>query len=195
MGDALRVAVFTVVEVVALVIWLALVRGEAGTFQMDSISIVTGLGILAVGITIEHLLSYNVINKRPLFKLGGLPVGKKLVVSVIETGIWAIWLILADTNALVAALGLAVLLIFEHSFSDNVFKGRGIFSRLLNVRTVGFSLIEAAGAAVWLALVGAGQQIAGIAALLITSLIEHTMAVNLGRSELFMDSGRKSPSS
>jgi len=195
MGDALRVAVFTVVEVVALVIWLALVRGEAGTFQRDSISVLTGLGILAVGITIEHLLSYNVINKRPLFKLGGLPVGKKLVVSVIETGIWAIWLILADFNALVAAVGLAVLLIFEHSFSDNVFKGRGIFTRLLNVRTVGFSLIEAAGAAVWLALVGAGQQIAGIAALLITSLIEHTMAVNLGRSELFMDPGRSSSSS
>ena len=183
MGDALKVAVFTVVEVAALVIWLALVRGEAGTFQMDSVSIATGLGILAVGITIEHLLSYNVIHKRPLFKLGGLPVGKKLVVSVIETGIWAIWLILADTNALAAALVLAVLLIFEHTFSDNVFKGRGIFSGLLNVRTVGFSIIEAAGAAVWLAFVGAGQPIGGIAALLITSFIEHTMAVNLGREQ------------
>lgn len=181
MGEALRIATFTVVEVAALVIWLTLVRGEAGPFQMDSVLIAAGLAILALGITIEHLLSYNVINKRPLFKLGGLPAGKKLVVSVIETGIWAIWLILSGTTPLVAALVLAVLLVFEHTFSDNVFKDSGVFSRLLNVRTVGFSLIEAAGAAVWLALVGAGQQIAGIAVLVLTSFIEHTMAVNLGR--------------
>ena len=183
MRDRLRIAVFTVVEVAALAIWLALVRGEAGTFQSTTASIVIGVGVLAVGITIEHLLSYNVINKRPLFKIGGLPVGKKLVVSVLETGIWAIWLILAGLNALAAALVLAVLLIFEHSFSDNVFKGRGIFSRLLNVRTIGFSVIEAAGAAVWLNFVGAGQQIAGVAVLLIASFIEHTMAVNLGRKQ------------
>ena len=32
MGDALRIAVFTVVEVVALVIWLAFVRDDAGAY-------------------------------------------------------------------------------------------------------------------------------------------------------------------
>ena len=183
MRDRLRIAVFTVVEVAALAIWLAFVRGDAGSFQADNGSIVAGVGVLAVGITIEHLLSYNVINKRPLLKISGLPVGKKLVVSVLETGIWAIWLILAELNALAAALVLAVLLIFEHSFSDNVFKGRGIFSRLLNVRTIGFSVIEAAGAAGWLNFVGAGQQIAAVAVLFIASFIEHTMAVNLGRKQ------------
>ena len=183
MRDRLRIAVFTVVEVAALAIWLAFVRGDAGSFQADTGSIVAGVGVLAVGITIEHLLSYNVINKRPLLKISGLPVGKKLVVSVLETGIWAIWLILADLNALAAALVLAVLLIFEHSFSDNVFRGRGIFSRLLNVRTIGFSVIEAAGAAVWLSFVGAGQQIAGLGVLFVASFIEHTMAVNLGRKQ------------
>ena len=181
MRDALRIAVFTVVEVAALAIWLALVRDDAGAFQADTSPIIIGVAILAGGITIEHLLSYNVINRRPLLKIGGLPVGRKLVVSIIETGIWALWLILADLNALAAALVLAVLLIFEHTFSDNVFKDRGVFSRLVDVRTVGFSIIEAAGAAVWLGLVDGGQQIVGIAVLLVASFIEHTMAVNLSR--------------
>ena len=54
--------------------------------------IIIGVAILAGGITIEHLLSYNVINRRPLLKIGGLPVGRKLVVSIIETGIWALGL-------------------------------------------------------------------------------------------------------
>lgn len=181
MRDALRIAVFTVVEVAALAIWLALVRPDTGAFQADTTSLVIGLAVLAGGITIEHLLSYNVINRRPLLKLSGLPVGRKFVVSVIETGIWALWLILADLNALAAALVLAVLLIFEHTFSDNVFRDRGIFARLVDVRTVGFSIIEAAGAALWLVLVDADQPIVGVAVLLITSFVEHTMAVRLGQ--------------
>ena len=181
MRDGLRIAVFTVVEVAALAIWLVLVRDDAGISQVEPSSTIIGVAILAGGITIEHLLSYNVINSRPLLKIGGLPVGRKLVVSIIETGIWALWLILADLNALAAALVLAVLLIFEHTFSDNVFKDRGVFSRLVDLRTVGFSIIEAAGAAVWLGFVGAGQEILGIVVLLVTSYVEHTMAVNLSR--------------
>ena len=82
---------------------------------------------------------------------------------------------------LAAAFVLAVLLIFEHTFSDNVFKDRGVYSRLVDLRTVGFSIIEAAGAAVWLGFVDGGQQIVGIAVLLVASFIEHTMAVNLSQ--------------
>jgi hypothetical protein len=180
-SDRLRIAVITVVEVAALAIWLTFVREDAGIFRAETSSTIIGVSVLAAGITIEHLLAYNVINRRPPLKLGGLPVGRKLVVSLIETGIWALWLTLAETNALAAALVLGVLLIFEHTFSDNVFRDRGVFSRLVDVRTVRFSIVEAAGAAVWLGSVAAGQQIAGIAVLLITSFVEHTMAVNLAR--------------
>jgi len=183
MNDRIRIAIFTVVEVTALVIWLALVRSVAGIYRVSIGSLVTGLAVLAVGITIEHVLAYNVINRRGLLDLRGAPVGKKAVVSVIETGIWALWLALADLNGIVAAVVLAVLLIVEHTLSDNVFKDRGIFSRLIDARTIGFSIIETAGAAIWLVLVEAGQAIVGIAILAVASFIEHLMAVALGRRE------------
>ena len=49
---------------------------------------------------------------------------------------------------------------------------------------IGFSLIEAAGAAIWLALVEANQAVVGIVILAVASLIEHMMAVALGRREM-----------
>ena len=103
--------------------------------------------------------------------------------SLVETVIWALWLVLAGLNAILAAVVLAGLLILEHSLSDNVFKGKGLFSRLLNGRTMGFSLIEAVGAAIWLALVEANLSVVGILILVVASFVEHTMAVALGREK------------
>lgn len=183
MRDQLRIAIFTIVEAVTLVTWLALVRSDAGIYQVSTGSLVAGLAVLAVGFTIEHLVAYNVIHNRGLFELQGLPIGQKAVVSLIETAIWALWLVLANLNAIVAAVVLTGLLILEHSLSDNVFKGRGLFSRLLNGRTIGFSLIEAVGAAIWLSLVEANLAVVGILILVVASFIEHTMAVALGREK------------
>ena len=174
MTDALRIAIFTVVEVAALAIWLALVRSG---------SAIVGLVVLAVGFTLEHLIAYNVIHRRGLLELRGAPVGQKAVVSLIETAIWAVWLVLAGMNDILAAVVLAALLIVEHTLSDNVFKGRGLFSRLLDPRTIVFSLIEAAGAAIWLLLVDAGQAVIGIGILAVASFIEHVMAVALARQD------------
>ena len=183
MKDKLGIAVFTIVEVATLVIWLALVRSDTGIYQVSISSIVAGIAALAVGITIEHVLAYNVINLRGLLTLRGAPVGKKAVVSVIETGIWALWLALAGLNAIVAAIVLAGLLIVEHTLSDNVFRDRRIFSRLLNPRTIVFSIIEAIGAAIWLGLVQANLAVVGITILAVASFIEHLMAVALGQRE------------
>jgi len=183
MRDQLRIAIFTIVEGVTLVTWLALVRSDAGIYQVSTGSLVAGLAVLAVGFTIEHLLAYNVIHNRGLFELQGLPIGQKAVVSLIETAIWALWLVLANLNAIVAAVVLTGLLILEHSLSDNVFKGRGLFSRFLDGRTIGFSLIEAVGAAIWLSLVEASLAVVGILILVVASFIEHTMAVALGREK------------
>jgi hypothetical protein len=104
-------------------------------------------------------------------------------VSLIETAIWALWLLLANLNAIVAAVVLTSLLILEHTVSDNVFKGKGLFSRLIDGRTIGFSLIEAVGAAIWLALVEANLSVVGVLILVIASFIEHTMAVALEREK------------
>ena len=178
MRDQLRIAIFTIVETVALATWLALVRGAANTG-----STIAGLAVLAVGFTVEHILAYNVIHGRGLLDLRGVPIAQKAVVSVIETGIWALWLVLTDLNPIVAAVVLAGLLIVEHTLSDNVFKGKGLFSRLIDGRTIVFSLIEAVGAAIWLALVQADLMVVGIVILLVASFIEHLLAVALGRRE------------
>jgi len=174
------IAVITVLEVASLAIWLTFVdRGLA----------IVGIVVLAAGLTVEHLLSYNVINRRGLLQLAALPVAKKALVSLIETGIWALWLTLAglnlfpqaSVNAILAAVVLAILLVVEHSLSDNVFKDKGLFSGLADGRTIGFSIIEAIGAAIWLALVQDDLAVVGIGVLTVGAFIEHTMAVSLGR--------------
>jgi hypothetical protein len=183
MRDQLRIAIFTFVEGATLVIWLALVRSDAGIYQVTTGSLVAGLAALVVGFTIEHIIAYNVIHNRRLLDLQGVPIAQKAVVSLIETVIWALWLVLADFNAIVAAVALTILLIVEHTLSDNVFKGRDIFSKLLDARTIGFSLIEAVGAAIWLAFVEANLTVVGIVILVIASFIEHTLAVALARKQ------------
>ena len=178
MRDQLRIAVFTVIEGVTLGIWLVLVRGAANIGSM-----IIAFAVLVVGFTVEHIVAYNVIHNRGLFELQGAPVLKKAVVSLIESGIWALWLALANRSAILAALVLTVLLVVEHTLSDNVFKGKGTFSRLLDARTAGFSLVEAVGAGIWLALVDANMAILGLAVLLIASFIEHSLAVALARQQ------------
>ena len=177
----LGIVVFTIVEVVSLAVWLTLVRSGLA---------LEGIVVLAVGFVVEHLLSYKVINRRGLLNLTGLPVVKKAAVSLIETGIWALSLTLATLNlapiailnSILAAVVLAALLIVEHTLSDNVFKDKGLFSRVVDGRTIGFSIVEAAAAALWLTLVQANLAAAGIATLAVASFIEHTMAVSLGRT-------------
>jgi len=171
------------VEGVTLVVWLALVRSNAGIYQVSTGSLVAGLAVLVVGFTIEHIIAYNVIHNRGLLELQGVPIAQKAVVSLIETIIWALWLVLADLNMIVAAVVLTGLLILEHTLSDNVFRGRDIFSKLLDARTIGFSLIEAVGAAIWLALVEANLAVVGVMILVIASFIEHMLAVALARKQ------------
>ena len=183
MREQLRIAVFTIVEGATLVIWLALVRSDAGIYQVSTGSLAAGIAVLVVGFTIEHIIAYNVIHNRGLFDLQGVPIAQKAVVSLIETVIWAVWLVLADLNMLVAAIALTILLVLEHTLSDNVFKGKGLFSKLLDARTIGFSLVEAIGAGIWLALVDANMAVVGVAILLVASFIEHILAVALGRKE------------
>src|SRR3972149_1621304 len=87
-----------------------------------------------------------------------------VVITGVEVASLGIWLTLVRggqpvAGIVVLAVGLvvehllAILLIVEHTLSDNVFKDRGLFSRLADGRTIGFSIIEAAGATIWLALV------------------------------------------
>jgi len=67
----------------------------------------------------------------------------------------------------------------EHTLSDNVFTGKRLFERIVDRRTIGFSIIEGAGAAIWLALIDIDLALVGIAVLAAASFIEHNLAVNL----------------
>ncbi len=78
MSENKPVAIFTLIEDIALAVWLALVRAGRQ---------ILGLGILFVGLVIEHILSYNVTKRRPLGQIAGAPILGILGFSVIETGI------------------------------------------------------------------------------------------------------------
>lgn len=174
------IIVFTAVEVVTLVVWLAL-----ALIATDVLISILAIVVLIVGFTIEHLITFNVIHNRSLFDFRGLPVAQKAVVSLIETAIWVVWLVIARLDVfdgfepVIAAVVLTGLLIIEHTLSDNVFTGKRLFERIADRRTIGFSIIEGAGAAIWLALIDIDLALVGIAVLAAASFIEHNLAVNL----------------
>lgn len=183
-NQQIQIGIFTVIEVITLVVWLVIALAATDVFS----SILAAV-VLIAGFTVEHIISYNVINRRQLLDLHGVPIAQKAVVSVIETTIWILWLALAGTDAfdvvdaLIAAAALAGLLIIEHTLSDNVFKNRSLFERIADKRTIVFSIIESSGATIWLALAQTDLGILGIAVLAAASFIEHTMAVALGRTD------------
>jgi len=183
-NQQIQIGIFTAIEVITLVVWLVIALAATDVFS----SILAAV-VLIAGFTVEHIISYNVINRRRLLDLHGVPIAQKAVVSVIETIIWILWLALAGTDAfdasdaLIAAAVLAGLLIIEHTLSDNVFKNRRLFERIADKRTIVFSIIESSGATIWLVLVQTDLGILGIVILAAASFIEHTMAVALGRTD------------
>ena len=184
LNKQVRIVIFTALEVVTLVVWLALALTAT-----DVLISILAIVVLIVGFTIEHLITFNVIHNRSLFDFRGLPVAQKTVVSLIETAIWVVWLVIARLDVfdgfepVIAAVVLTGLLIIEHTLSDNVFTGKRLFERIADRRTIGFSIIEGAGAAIWLALIDIDLALVGIAVLAVASFIEHNLAVNLALRE------------
>lgn len=170
--DGVGIGVFTGVEVVGLVVWLMLATTGAG---------VIGAAILFGLLVIEHIIASNVIARRPLANVRDVPVLQIAIFSALETGVWATWLLLTGVNQLLAAAVLGAGLIVEHTISDNVAKGQGLLSQLVDERTVGFSLIETVAAVVWLQQVGEGNAAGGIVVLAVLSTLEHIMGIRLAR--------------
>ena len=88
----------------------------------------------------------------------GFPFGAIILFSLTETVLWAIWLQLAETVGGLLGLGAALIILFvllipQHTIEDNVLQGEPIVDDVIDVRTAGFSLIEAVGATIWLAMV------------------------------------------
>lgn len=187
-GPPLRtaiIAVFTVIETAALAIWLRVVRGE----PTISTTVAIGLGVLAIGLIIEHLLTDVAVNGFDL----DFPIGAIVILSVSETVLWGIWLEVAElvgglVGFAVAFAVLAILLVPQHTVEDNILQGRDLFADLIDLNTVGFSLIEAVGATLWLALVirpglvggtivGIDAGVVGLGILAVTLFVEHNKGV------------------
>ena len=180
-----KIAIFTAVEVITLVVWLALALQAT-----DILSGLIAVTVLIIGFTLEHLITYNVVHNRPLFNFKGLPIGQKFIVSLIETGIWVVWLVLLQsgvfdwtTGLVVATVFMFVTLLVEHTVSDNVFTKRPLFSRIIERRTIGFTIIEAVGAGIWFALVDVNLAVLGILILTIASFSEHILSVRLSQGQ------------
>lgn len=145
--------------------------------------------MLVVGLIVEHLLTDVAVNGIDL----DFPIGAIVILSVSETVLWGIWLEVAElvgglVEFAVAFAVLAFLLVPQHTIEDNILKGRDLLADLIDLNTVGFSLIEAVGATIWLALVirpglvsgtiaGIDTALVGLGILAVALFVEHNMGV------------------
>jgi len=194
-GQTLLMVVFTLVETVALGLWLTLVEDA----PILSIASAVGIGALVIGLVVEHILTDATING-----LGDVSLLDRKIagVSVSEALLWVVWLGAAEElggvdGILIAGAVLAVLLVPQHTIEDNVLRDEEPLGSVFDLGTVGFSLVEATGATVWLLLVLEGAQFqgllttvglggvdpsaVGLGALAVVLLIEHDIGVALAR--------------
>jgi hypothetical protein len=172
-SDFPGLALFTIVEDAALVVWLVLARSNRAVF---------GILTLIVGFFIEHVIAYNVKRRQSLFSFNQLPAGKVFLNALLETFlVWVPWLVLWDIHPALAIVYVYPTLVVEHSFTDNIFHNRSLVANLFNRKVWGFSFLEGTGCNGWLALVTYGQPVLGVIVLVVFQFLEHRMAINLGR--------------
>ena len=131
----LRIAVFTLVELTALVLWLMLLTSDKPLIAA---------AVLAVGLTIEHSISFSKSQAKLLGIIG---------VSVSESVIWIVWFLITSNNNLLALLVLSAFMLIQHLVERNVFLGKSLFNFSDILKVVGFTLFESVGAAIWFILV------------------------------------------
>ncbi|MBX0285259.1 hypothetical protein EGH22_02890 [Halomicroarcula sp. F28] len=194
-GQTLLMVGFTLVQTLALGLWLTLVADA----PLISAASAVGLGVLTLGLVLEHVLTDATING---VSVSALPGKQAFAVSGSEALLWVLWLGVAQRlggvdGILVAGALLAVLLMPQHTVEDNVLRGVAPFETVIDLGTAGFSVVEAVGATVWLLLVFEGQQFSGLlaalglagvdssavglAALAVVLLVEHDIGVALAR--------------
>lgn len=160
----LGLVTFTVLEFLALVLW----EPRAATLL--------GVGILVVGLFLEHIVAFNNFQgEKSFLKLFVPRQGFKLFgLSASEAVVWAVWLMVALAGMPVVAFGILFAGIFlQHNAELNVFLGRKAFSKLLNPRVALFTLIESASGAIWLALIQQGRPALAATVLALGLLTEH----------------------
>ncbi|WP_324662250.1 hypothetical protein [Haloarcula sediminis] len=195
-GQTLLMVGFTLVQTLALGLWLTLARGE----PLISAASAVGFGVLCLGLVLEHALTDVTVNG---LSLAALPGRQIIGTAVSEALLWVLWLGVAQrlggVDGILVAGGLfAVLLVPHHTVEDNVLRGVGPFESVVDLGTVGCSAVEAVGATVWLLLAFEGARFggllaalglggvdpaaAGLGALAVVLFIEHDIGVALARA-------------
>ena len=170
----LGIVLFSIIEVAGLAGWLVL--ADAG-------QVVVGILVLLVGLIVEHVVTDNLLHKRPLFSLKSPPLGQIVAFSALETVIWGIWLALWDIQPIAATAFLVFALLIEHTVSKNVHERRGLFDKIIDVGVIPHTIVETISCDVWLALVRSTQPILGVVTLLVGSIVEHSIAVARTRGQ------------
>lgn len=167
LGRATLIGLFTGVETLALIIWLGLVENSPAASQMAAV----GLGILVVGLFVEHFLTHVAVSgwDEPF------PTGSAALFSASEAALWALWLAIAENvpaewvagllsrvgvslppalagieSFVLAAVVFTVLLVPQHTIEDNGLRGESLFQSIFSTGTIGFSIVEGVGSTVWL---------------------------------------------
>jgi len=174
------VAVFTVVEIVTLVKWLALAIAMQG---------VRAVGVLFGGLFVEHVIQGVVRARAALTPRNLLSYAKQraaliAVFTAVETAIWVVARLIEDSQygaarletgeqALLSVATFFFLfgtLVVKHALAKNVFdEGRVSVAGFRDGTNILGSALEALGAAVWLAAPSVGT----IAVMAVTSYVEH----------------------
>jgi len=166
-----KVAIFTAVEAGAIALRLA-VGG------------LLGRAILLVGFLVEHVISYNVRNFRPLLKLRDLPGPAIVLLAILEYATWDIWFALtAQAPLYLKALAFVVLfigLIAGHGVELNVVRGFPPFTRYKQrlKESLDITGIESVTGTAWLKILAGGRGIAAFVILFAGLLVEHLVSGN-----------------
>ncbi len=188
MNRTLGIVLQTIFEAAGLIVWLALIMSAIGVIAdgggLFEFAKYLGLSVLVLflGFELEHLVAYYFLVSSKL------PVGRLTVLSISETIIWIAWFYISSGFAhAVGFVFLTVTMFVQHSLELRVFKGLPIldfdeFSFFFNSRVALHTLIESAGAQIWLALVFTGSAtlgVVGAVVLVVTLAVEHVRQAKL----------------
>ena len=175
LADILALVIATVAEFVGLFFWVQAVDNGQQTL---------GIAIIIIGLLVERIAVYIGIRA----KWGDNPPHPNILGNLVGSGLgetvaWLIWLQIADTvDPIFAAIFLAIIILFEHSFQVGYFRRGKPFVYMIDPVTVVFSAMEGVFAYFWLENFRAGEVTTSAIILFVGLTIEHIVqGVKLGK--------------
>lgn len=143
----LLVAVIAVVETLVLGVWFLFVRTS------PTLSMATGFGfaVLTGGLVVAFFATDVAVNG----SAASFPGPRAIAVVVFEVAAWALWLLVASrvgglVGIAAAGVAFALVLVVQHTVADNALRGESLVATLVDFDALGASLVQAAGATLWL---------------------------------------------